>query len=317
MNSKEKHTTYSYTLLTIEYLVAGSHFLRSISNPGVVSRNTIVLLSEFSRMCEPPSPGATPPASVSASRTVCGIHATNERESGMSQQEAILQVSILRQQCESKDFAIVDLRRQVAELLNYRKQATELKRRLELIDERVQARDTAQEAKITELKARLKLQETLTKQHEARLHKSSEERSTLEQRVAMQLEEAGQRIEEYKEYGSRASAQAQQAANEALHWQQELLDARARLQDAEARLHETVEHLTARVQLAEGRAASAQAAADEALAQAATLKAETTTRAAEAAALGAEVAVLDCRLQVRTRVSYGWMRAREDSRVVY
>ena len=74
-----------------------------------------------------------------------------------------------RRRAEAKDFAISDLRRQVADLLQHRQEAAALKRQMVLLDERVRARDSAQEAKLTELKAKLRLHATIEGQQEAQL----------------------------------------------------------------------------------------------------------------------------------------------------
>ncbi|KAL3895684.1 MAG: hypothetical protein SGPRY_013454 [Prymnesium sp.] len=212
--------------------------------------------------------------------------------------EAALQISLLQQQLESRDFAIRDLRRQVADLLGHRQQVVAYKHQLELLDERVRARDAAQKAKLDELAAKLRMHETIESQQEAQLLKCEEERLSLQRRFSTELEEAGKKVAEQGIQATQASIQAQQGASDALRWQQELLEERSKRQQAEAQARQVAEELVLRVSSAEGRAVSAQLAADEAGAQASALKAEVSARAAEASALSAELAVLDSKLQV-------------------
>ena len=143
----------------------------------------------------------------------------------------------------------------------------------------MRARDSAHQAKLTEMKAKLKLHETIEGQQETQLLKGEEERLAIQRRFAERVEQAERKASEEGTRPAWAVAQAQHSSNEAVRWQQELLDERTKLQETDTRSREIVEQLTARAQHAEGRAAAAEAAADAAATDASRLKAECSARA--------------------------------------
>ena len=177
-----------------------------------------------------------------------------------------MQLSALQREAESKDFAIVDLRRQTTDLLNYRHEAGSLRRQLQVLDERVRARDSVQQACLNELKAKLRLHETVGGKQQSLLLKGEEERLALQRATGERIELAARRFEEEAGRAQQAEAHAQRCAAEAQRWQTELMEERAGAQQQEARareLQELNDELSEKLARAEGELTASEAKAGE------------------------------------------------------
>ena len=174
-----------------------------------------------SRMHTAPSPGSTPLASAPPDRpsaaslpTYMAAHYSDVVSQPLgggqhpSQHMAQLygEMSGLKQEAEAREFVVADLRRQVADLTQHKQEAIALRRQLELIDERVKARDSAQQARVDEVTARVKLHETVEAQLEAQVMRVEEERLATQRRLGEQLSEAEARTAAAE--GQLASAEA-------------------------------------------------------------------------------------------------------------
>ena len=109
----------------------------------------------------------------------------------MQESKATAQLLMLREEAEAREFIVSDLRRQVAELLGHKQEALSMRKQLKLVDERVKARDLAQQARLEELGAKVRLHETVEGQLEAQLLRLEEERlaTQKEMRDAVELAE--------------------------------------------------------------------------------------------------------------------------------
>ena len=119
-----------------------------------------------------PPPGPAPPRQP---REVLGTSAA-------TLSKLYAEVSELRQDAEAREFIVADLRGQVTELLGHQQEAAGLRRQLQLLDERVRARDLAQQARVDEMAEKIKLHETVESQLEAQMLRLEEERLGMQKR---------------------------------------------------------------------------------------------------------------------------------------
>ena len=122
------------------------------------------------------------------------LETTTEQQAQLSRLHS--EASGLRGEMESRERLVAELRQQITELLPYKTEAATMRRQLSLLDERVKARDVAQQAKVEELNAKLRLYETVEGQLEGQVMRVEEERLRVQKRLAEQLDEANARTQE-------------------------------------------------------------------------------------------------------------------------
>ena len=119
------------------------------------------------------------------------------------------EVTTLQQEAEAREYIVADLRRQVGDLLLHKQEAAALRRQLQLLDERVRARDLAQQARVEEMAAKLKLHETVESQLEAQVMRVEEERLATQKRLGEQVAAAEARVTEAQAAHAELGAQMQ------------------------------------------------------------------------------------------------------------
>ena len=168
---------------------------------------------------------------------------------------------------EAKEFIVDDLRRQVADLLQHKSEAAALRRQLAQIDERAKARDLAQQARVEEMAAKLKLHAAVEAQLEAQVVRAENERLAAQRRLDGELDAHDVRdampstavasLERRDEEAERSASET--AATSAVSVVAESLVSKTEVVEESA-----AAHLERQIEAAEARAAAAEARAEEA-----------------------------------------------------
>ena len=126
-------------------------------------------------------------------------------------------MGVLRAEAEQKDVVIADLRKQVADLLVHRQEATTLRRQLSLLDERIRARDVAQEARVGEMVAKLRLHETVEGQLERARAALTRAQADYDRLIRVQQEDPGATSQSMVDLALAARDQAQAVGKWGIH----------------------------------------------------------------------------------------------------
>jgi chromosome segregation ATPase len=159
------------------------------------------VLSSFQHHQPPPlvaptataTPAPAPAQPAAAARSAHRSHVDELSASSSHTAKLYGEIATLRQEAEAREFVVNDLRSQVSGLLRHQQDAAALRQQLGLLDERVRARDLAQQARLEELNAKVQLHASVESQLEAQVIRLEEERLGVQRRMGEAVDAAERR----------------------------------------------------------------------------------------------------------------------------